>query len=574
MHGASHWQSTPYTVPLGVGAGIFLALGVYLLRRRMERQLVPGATLGAFLLFASGFWMGMYTLELARTDFATKVLLNQLGYIGIAPIPLLWLAYVIRHTDVADIPRSGWLALGTVPVFTIGLVLTNDWHGLIWDGLWLSRESGYVILVNDHGIAFVGYIVYAYVLIVIGIGLLVRELVRADGIYRKQTVGLFLGGLVPAVAGVVYVLGASPVPGLNLPTLAFSFAAATVAWSVLRHRLFTLVPVAWESAVESMQVAAFVIDANGTILAVNPAGEQCLSADRIDAYGRPAVSVLPEPLAEAVEDDDNPSEVTLVCDGEQKDVLVETNFLGEDGDGTGRLLLVRDITKRKARERRLERQNARLDEFASVVSHDLQNPLTVARGYLKLAQETGDDGHFERVEEAHDRMEAIIQDLLTLARQGETLSDLSPVDIGTVAREAWDGVAAEDVTVEVALDRTIMADRGRLRQLFENLFRNSAEHGVGSGSSAVTVVVGAVDDGFYVEDDGPGIPESDREQVFERGYTTHDDGTGLGLPIVRSVAEAHGWSVDVTDGSSGGARFEFRGVEDVQNDAMTKVATD
>ncbi|ELZ78089.1 HTR-like protein [Haloferax larsenii JCM 13917] len=573
MNGVSHWQATPYTLPLGVGAGVFVALGVYLLRRRTEQRLVPGTVLGALLLFASGLWMGMYALELSRTDFATKVLLNQLGYVGIAPIPLLWFAYVMRHTDIADLPRSIWAALGTVPVVVIGLVLTNDWHNLIWRHLWISMDSGYAILVNDHGIAFLGYIVYAYVLIVIGLAVLVRELVRAEGIYRKQTAGLLVGGTVPAVAGVVYVLGASPVTGLNLPTLAFSFASGTVAWSVFRHRLFTLVPVAWESAVESMDVAAFVLDANDTILAANSAGETCLRVDLDDAYGRPASAVLPDTLV-ATLGDETDSEVALTCDGDTKDVLVETNALGEDAVAAGRLLLVRDITDRKERERQLERQNERLDEFASVVSHDLRNPLTVARGYLELAHETGEDAHFERIEESHDRMEAIIEDLLTLARRGETLSDLSPVDIATVAREAWDGVAAENVTVDVAVDRTIMADRGRLRQLFENLFRNSAEHGVTDGGSSVTVVVDTLDDGFYVEDDGPGIPEADREQVFERGYTTHDDGTGLGLPIVHSVAEAHGWSVDLTTGETGGARFGFRGVEDVQDTATPEITTD
>ncbi|KAB1193409.1 PAS domain-containing protein [Haloferax sp. MBLA0076] len=564
MHGASHWQATPYTIPLGVGAGLFVILGVYLLRRRTARRLVPGATLGALLLFASGLWMGMYALELSRTDFAAKVLLNQLGYLGIAPLPLLWLAYVLRHAGFDDFPRAAWVGLGSFSALVAGLALTNQWHGLIWDGLWLSRQSGYVVLVNDHNIAFTAFIVYAYILIFVGVGVLLRTLLRADGIYRKQTFGLLVGGLVPAIGGVVYVVDASPVPGLNLPALAFSLTSTVVAWNVFRHRLFTVVPIAWESAVESMDGAAIVLDGDNRILDVNPSGEQLLARPLVDSYGLPAEQTLPSAVMAAV-DDPSRSEVTMTTDGVERDFLVNTTQLGEDAATTGTLLLVRDITARKERERRLKRQNDRLEEFASVVSHDLRNPLTVARGYLELAHETGDDEYFERVEDAHDRMETIIEDLLTLARQGETLTDVSPVALRTVAHEAWSSVAVGDATLDVRTETTVVADRGRLRQLFENLFRNAVEHGTtterGAGGDAVTVTVGQRDDGFYVEDDGPGIPEPEREDVFERGYTTHEDGTGFGLPIVKSIAEAHGWSVSLTSSSAGGARFEFSGIE-------------
>ena len=63
-------------------------------------------------------------------------------------------------------------------------------------------------------------------------------------------------------------------------------------------------------------------------------------------------------------------------------------------------------------------------------------------------------------------------------------------------------------------------------------------------------------DGFFVEDDGTGIPETDRDRVFERGYSSDDRGTGFGLHIVEQIAEVHGWRVSVTESESGGARFE------------------
>jgi len=151
------------------------------------------------------------------------------------------------------------------------------------------------------------------------------------------------------------------------------------------------------------------------------------------------------------------------------------------------------------------------------------------------------------------RIDELIDDMLTLARLGTDALEPEWVDFGTVVTDAWDTAETGDVTLTVEGSGRLVADAGRLRQLFENLFRNSADHG---GS---TVRVGPLPEGFYVEDDGPGIPPEEREQVFESGYTTSDDGTGFGLRIVAEIAQAHGGTVTVTDSESGGARFEVSG---------------
>ncbi|GAB7013052.1 hybrid sensor histidine kinase/response regulator [Halolamina salina] len=213
-------------------------------------------------------------------------------------------------------------------------------------------------------------------------------------------------------------------------------------------------------------------------------------------------------------------------------------------------VISRDISARKERERRLER-------FASIVSHDLRNPLNVAEGRLELAAEECDSEHLEHVADAHERMNALIDSLLTLAREGEFVTDPEPVEIAEEAANAWAGVVTGDAELRLPAEGTVVADRSRLAQLFENLFRNAVEH----GAPGVTITVGDLDGGFFVADDGPGVPESERESVFETGYTT-GDGTGFGLAIVEQVAEAHDWSVRLVGSEDGGARFEFTGVDE------------
>ena len=232
----------------------------------------------------------------------------------------------------------------------------------------------------------------------------------------------------------------------------------------------------------------------------------------------------------------------------------------------------------RRREGDLARQNERLDEFASVVSHDLRNPLNVAQGRLELLDDDCDSPHISRIETAHERMEALIEDLLALARTGRSVGETEPVSLERTLSEVWktvDGSGSLSVADDVGY---VDADASRLQELLENLVRNAVDHAgdevditVGSlrggcdasdhGATSTGAGSHTADDpeastGFYVADDGPGISPERRETVFERGHTTDDDGTGFGLAIVAEIAGSHGWSVRVADADGGGARFE------------------
>ena len=239
------------------------------------------------------------------------------------------------------------------------------------------------------------------------------------------------------------------------------------------------------------------------------------------------------------------------ADGERHHIDLQASSIQYQGE-PATLATFHDITPRKETEEQLRRQNERLENFASVVSHDLRNPLTVAKARTELME----CEHAPAVERSLERMEAIIEDVLTLARQGESVDETAPLSLSTLVERCWGHVDTSGASLSLDADMTFRADSGRCGQLFENLFRNAIEH----AGENVTVTVGALSDGFYVEDDGPGIPDDERAQVFEYGYTTTQEGTGFGLNIVEEIADAHGWSVTVTDSDGGGARFEFTGV--------------
>ncbi|MEM4782140.1 MAG: histidine kinase N-terminal 7TM domain-containing protein [Halalkalicoccus sp.] len=420
-------------------------------------------------------------------------------------------------------------------------------------------------------------------MILVALVCLLRSLRNARGVYRIQTLGLVIGAVVPAGAGLVYVSGLNPVPGLKLPVLGFIVTAVAIGWTVLRHRLFSLVPVVRKRAFERIDVGILVVDGAGYVAEANPALETLFEYEGDTLVGARLETRLPE-IAAALETGERT--VRVETGSALRTLSIETSPLIEGERPMGRVVTVTDETDRLRRERRLREQNERLETVASVASHDLRNPLSVAQGYLELAREQGRPEQFDAVEDACDRMGRIIEDMLRLAHDGESIGEVEHVALSTIATEAWENVESDAAALTIDRDTELLCDPDRLLNVFENLFRNSVEHGSTSGrsqadgrleddstdgrpsvdpgepiaeygSETLRIRVGATETGFYVADDGSGIPTEELTDVFDRGYTTNEGGTGFGLAIVREIVEAHGWTIEATTGTDGGARFEI-----------------
>jgi signal transduction histidine kinase len=555
---------------------LLVAVGVLaLLRRPVANPDRPGSRWLALTILALSLALGgvgLYYFVPGRTGsvvlWTLVMFATSLCFIG-------WLLIAVEFATGRSAPRVLVVGLGTLVVLHLGALVTNllGVHELVFRATTTVDATG--SLQREAGPLFQVQVVVVYLLAGVSTALYVSEWANSTGLRRRQA-GILSLALVPAFVlsvpwftdTVAYPFDPTPVGG--------AVGILVLTWGLYREEFLDIVPVGRETVVGEMRDAVVIVDTDDRVVDWNRAA-QALFDPADPRVGMPASAFFDPVSADALPtpaDGPTESELTLDRNGDTRHVTVTVSRVERDDRTLGRALVARDTTARTHRERQLVAQNERLEEFASIVSHDLQGPLMEIRGSADLAVRTGDTDHVADVLDATDRMDDLVETLLDLARAGTRVDEREQVTLGTEARAAWQQVWTADATLVVEQDRTLRADPDRFRQLLENLVTNAIEHNTpdpergpvehasdGGEDAALTLTVGALDDGFYLADDGRGIPPDERERVFERGYTTASDGTGLGLGIVRQVARAHGWSIRVTEADDGGARFEITGLD-------------
>ncbi|MFC4542048.1 histidine kinase N-terminal 7TM domain-containing protein [Halosolutus amylolyticus] len=569
------WPVTPYS--LVFLCSFVVAVGTATIAWR-TRPAPGAAALTAFMGSVAG-WLGTHALEIEAASLAWKVSWANVQWLFAAVIPTLFLVFAVQYTGKNDwLTRRRLGLLAIEPLVMIGLVVTNDRANVLW-GPTYERTLPFgwtgdpvTVATADPKIGTFVHLGYATLCLLAASILLIDLLVRNERLYRWQGAAVLVSVAVPWGTAV---LSASSLEIVGITPLGFTITGLAITFGLYRYRLLELAPIARSAVVETLDDGVLVVDDDRRIVDANPVANDLFGGSDDTLVGDSIGDLVPSDVdslleSTAMQDRDGDAEAVpdaarFSLDGESGRRYYELSTSTID-DGHGRpigwTIVVHDVTERERRARELERTNHKLDEFASVVSHDLRNPLTVSRGYLDMLEEEYDPEYVEIIDESHDRMEQLIDDVLALARQGHGALDPGPVSLASVARDAWATVETADATRSVVDDPTIEADRTALQQLLENLFRNAIEHGSSNGSAgAVTVHVGRSEDGVYVADSGTGFDASvDRDRLFESGYSTGTEGTGLGLAIAAEIAEGHGWSIRATESESGGARFDLDGV--------------
>lgn len=536
------FQTTVYTLPLLVISG-FGGVTAYLIWKRYARALAGVIAAVAIAVLAEALFLSL-------TSYEAKLGLLLAAVYGQYLIGFAWFVFGARYGGYDWWGRGDTLRVLQAFAVIVGVfVASNPLHGLVVREASLETVDSVVVL--DYSLGLGAWMVFGllYLSAIMGTVFVFDVYMDSKNLYRKQSLMLIIGMFPPLVGHVVSALGFSPFPNFVLAAFLFVLSGGLLLLALYGYKFVDVVPMARDSVMQELRSGVLVLDHRNRVTDINPAAKDLLGTR--DPVGKPLEQVLGD-YTDKVEDFSRGDEVhTELTVGDRHLDFRASPLVDHRDNAVGSLILMNDITELKKREEELRRQNERLDKFANVVSHDLRNPLNVAQGYLDLAEEEESLDELGEVRESLDRMADIIEDVLTLAKEGQKVSETQEVEVAEVVREAWVNVYTDDADLDCDVGLTVEGDRDRLLRVFENLFRNSVEH----GGSSVSVRVGETDEGFYVEDTGPGIPEGERDAVLEQGYTTSDGGTGFGLSIVRNIVEAHGWRLEVEESEGGGARF-------------------
>ena len=554
------------------------ALGLLsLLRKPLRYPDKPGSTGFFLVVVAMSFWLGSEGLTYFITNRAATLVLYNVLLFSITVCFVGWFVMAYEFKTQRLPSRAVLSVLGGLSL----LHLVGLWTNFFWVHELIYRHSLTIenaIVVPSRGPAYWFHPLGVYVLIAISTALFIREGVKSTGLRRRQAGVLAVSPLPGLAANVTWFTGLLELP-FDLTPVGVAIGGIFLTWALYRTEFLEVAPIARQTVIEEMPEAVVILDEESRVVDWNPAARGLFEVDD-PAIGMAAEAFLEgvpaETLAELSVSQRTQTQVAFELDGRERYLSVSVSPLdvGRPGE-MGCVAVFRDITAPKRREQQLLETNERLEEFASVASHDIKGPLMDIRGSADLATRTGDISHVAHVLDAADRLDRLVDDLLELARSGQQIQALEPVGLEDVSAAAWQRVWSVEADMVVTDDKRLLADVDRLQQLLENLFRNCVEHGstggrpgaddaTEDGGTALQITVGSLPAGFYVEDDGRGIPAEQRHRVFERGYTSSEDGTGLGLAIVHQITRAHGWRILATSGTAGGARFEITGIETPQ----------
>lgn len=552
-------QYSLFSLLYGVATVLLLAA----LRQAWQFRNEPGGRPLVVTLLGVSFWACCEFAITLVPGTELAIVFAKLLYVGVSVVVAGLVAFTLAFAGY-----ERYLTRRTVAALAVWPLLFNliIWlrPGLVYSSFTLDPSTvwGWE---PTYGIAFGLNAVYSYFLLTVATFLLVRFTLTSKFLYQKQIAVLLVGIFTPWLLDLLYITRTS---STDLTVLGFAVAGISFTWATGKTKFLDVTPVARNTVVETLSSAVYVVDTGNRLVDSNQRGLELLDLSPEDV-GRPVDELLtahPEVAAEfeLIAGQTEPTTTEMQVEDRYYETSI-TPLYGDRDDLVGRVFLVRDITEQNRQQERLKRQNERLEQFSSVVSHDLRSPLSVASGYVGLARQTGDPAHFDEIERSHRRMETLIDELLAFAKIDDEGLETEAVDLESCVKAAWGQVETGEFELDVEATTGIDANREYLLQLLENLFRNSVEHGEASGTVTVRLNTAATRDEsprLVVSDDGPGIPPDERESVLEQGYTT-GDGVGLGLAIVSQVAAAHDWAVSVSESDTGGAAFVFDGIETV-----------
>lgn len=503
----------------------------------------PGAVPLVLMLAGQCWWSALLIFDLEASTLGTKVFWANLRWIGVVIIPLGWVLFSLEYTGRDRYVRPRYVALlAIVPALTVVFALTDS--ALLYTDSRLIYENGIPLLSRTPGPWFWVIAGYTYLLGLLG-SLPLLELIRNDSLpFRGQSAALLVGILAPWVSNVLFLAGAIPISGLDPTPVAFSISGVAYLGALTRFQLFGTSPSpnprARRLLFERMPDGAIVTDGHGSVVDINETGAAILGTAPNAVLGKPLREVAPDDTL--VPTDGSPSEQRpFPSPHDDRLYDVAATCITDIHDRTiGHVITFHDVSEHV-------RQQQRHEVLNRVFRHNIRTETNVISSYTELLADRQSQAVADEITASARR----IEELATKAREIIEVFERGRKSIEPVSLESLldDGIATireeyPAARIDRASDLNGIYVASVLEPVFTNLIENGVEHNTGSDP---VVRVGVETAGDWVririEDDGPGIDESERS-TLERGTETPlEHGSGLGLWLAKWGAEIAGGSV-------------------------------
>lgn len=560
------FQYTPYALPVILASFISLMIAFYGWQRRASKD----ALLFSFLSLALTEWLVFYALQISGANLQTKVFFGELKYIGVATTPLVWLFFAIQFAirDNQNLTRRWMIALAIIPILTGIISVTTRWHGLFWSNPQLVQTGGFSDFSVTYGPWYWVHVAYSYLLILAGTFLVFRSLRQRQGLHRNQAIALILSVLAPWFGNILYFSGFNPIPYLDLTPFAFTITVLLLTWAIIGFRLVELAPIARGLIIDEMKDGMIVIDAQGTIIDLNPTASLMIGLSASQGIGKPIADTLaawPDLVERYRNVTDTLEEIPV---GAERWVELQISPLhNKRKEFLGRVIVLRDITARKEIETALSlaleqtKEASRLkSHLLARVSHELRTPLGGILGFAELLQMNSfgklnpkQTEFVDEIIESSNYLAGIIDELLDQAQlDAETLilqnARLSVEPLFQKLNGRFTGLAAAkglgfELQVAPNFPKALYADERRLEQILTNLLDNAVKFTTQGRVDLSIRLADSTHWTFAVSDTGPGILAEAQTYIFEPfrqvddAITSRNRGTGLGLSITKQLVE-------------------------------------
>ncbi|MEW5872861.1 MAG: histidine kinase N-terminal 7TM domain-containing protein [Chloroflexota bacterium] len=574
-----NWQTIIVILALCLSTAVGVGLFLLVWRRRQAAGALPFAALAAAL----AEWSLTYALEIGVRSAATKLLMAQFQYIGIALIPVMWFLFAqgyLRHETWLQ--RRRVAALLVVPAITILMAFTNASHHLLWAKIELSTDGPLRVMGTSYGNWWLIHLVYSYSLLLWGAVIIFQGIRSFSRVYRWQFFLLLFGLLLPWLVNGLYVTRLSPIPQLDLSPFSFALSFLILWLGIFQYHLFDLLPVTRSAIIERLNAAAFILDMKDRVVDINRAIRENFTPEGSQVFGEPVNEVfewwgtLETQHTKAIQ---TQHEIALRQDGMKRTYSLQITPVWDQAQQlTGRLVILRDITSARLAEEALALAQVKT-EFLAKVGHELRTPLTSLLGLTEMLEHgvygpltQNQRGAVGTLFDSTQRLIRLVSDLLEQARLERGSFQLEIVDFriadltDRLVKSLEPSARIKGLNLEIEIDPGMPAEqRGdplRVYQILSNLVENAIKY---TQKGKISVRIFCPNETHYtlqVSDTGIGIPKEALALIFDPFQQAkfasefERSGFGLGLSIVKQLAMLMHGRVDVESEPGAGSRFE------------------